>query len=154
MARSKLTQEIASKLEYYWEISSEVTLTDGDICARLGLRYNQLKNWLQTNAQVVRENGAREGISDIRARARARGITGYLQRHHALLLKAEAAGDLKTAHKILCWLEVKQFPGRFNTPPQRADPAAGGHTGVIEVPATIKDPEQWQRAAPKNSPAK
>lgn len=144
MARTKLTTELATKLEYYWQISSEITLSDEDICDRLGLPQSQLKSWLRLNASVVREDGKTERICTIRARARASTLTSYLQRHLGLLIKAENAGDIKMAHKILCWLEVKQFPNRFNTPPQRVDPGTTGETGFIEVPMTIEDRGQWQ----------
>ena len=149
MGRCKLTTEMATKLEYYWQISSEATLSDADICARIGLPYGRLRTWLETNARVVRENGQVESISVIRARARVMTLTSYLQRHHALLIKAENAGDLKVAHTILCWLEMKQFPAKYNRPPEPADDATHQY-GVIEVPATVPDAETWSKGVQKH----
>lgn len=114
MARTKLSPKIAAELEYYWRLGDEILLSDQDICTRVGVTYSQFKGWLRADAQIVRENGQREGIRSIRARARAGRLAGYLQRHHALLAAAESSGDWETAHNILCWLEAKQFPQRFN----------------------------------------
>jgi hypothetical protein len=151
MARTKLTTDLITKLEYYWQISSEITLADEDICDRLGLPYSQLKSWLRADAAVVRADGETDHICTIRARARASILSGYLQRHLGLLIKAEAAGDIKTAHKILCWLEVKQFPHRFNTPPQRVDPAPPEGTGSVEVSATIENGKVWESVVKSES---
>jgi hypothetical protein len=149
MARCKLTAEIASKLEYYWQLGSEILLSDKAICARVGITYNQLRNWLQTDAKVKRENGQIEHISAIRGRARSVTLIGYLQRHHALLLKAENANDLDMSHKILSWLEIKQFPKEFNRRPTEPPEETAHPTGVIELPATVEDAREWEQHPPR-----
>ena len=148
MARCKLTAEIASKLEYYWQLGSEITLSDAEICARIGITYNQLRNWLQTDAKVTRENGDVEHISAIRERARAQTNISYLQHLHALLVKVVNANDYNMTLKVISYLQTKQFPKKYNRPAETPDDGAN-QTGVIEVPATAPDTETWSENKPK-----
>ncbi|MCL5280643.1 MAG: hypothetical protein M1376_12140 [Planctomycetes bacterium] len=144
MAATKLTPEVVSKLEYYWQLASDVLMSDEEICARVGIKCPTLKKALQRDQKVLREDGTRESIVSLRARAKAGMIAGYLQRHFGLLLKAETAGDLRTAHQILCWLEMKQMPERFYVEPHPAQERQN-KTGYVEGPGTAPNSEQWEK---------
>jgi len=154
MGRSSLTPEIATALESYWEISGD-TLSDEQICERVivkrtrgektykeHIRFTQLRGWLQRNTKVTRESGVREGLRDIRARAKAKTKAGYLQRIVSIVMEAHVAAkdafarartakgtpyDFTAAAKLLdlagkytAWLAERQFPLDFH--PQRLQP--------------------------------
>lgn len=145
MARSTtLTEEIARSLEFYWQLAGD-TLSDEQICDRIGVRFAQLRGWLQRNIKPKRPDGSRmaEGLRDIRRRAKVRVMTGYLSKLRTAADTAEQAGDFKAAIGAWKWLLEKQFPKQYG---RRADGPQSDHeqeqTGVIRAPA-VESTEQW-----------
>jgi len=69
--KTSLTEEIAQKLEFYWQLGAD-TLSDEQICWRIGISYGQLKGWLKRDAIPVKPDGTLgpEGLRGIRARAK------------------------------------------------------------------------------------
>jgi hypothetical protein len=108
-----LTAEVAMKLEYYWQLSSELALSDREICDRIGIKFKTLQDWLYRRRRVKIGDREPERLTDIRARARVACVTSYLARMHALVMKAEAAGNLKLAARITERLMIMQFPHKF-----------------------------------------
>lgn len=66
--KSTLTLELVSKLEAYWQLSGENALTDDQICNRVGITSGQLDGWLKRRRSIVREDGTKETLRDIRTR--------------------------------------------------------------------------------------
>jgi len=50
--RTTLTGEVAAKLEYYWQLSSEIALSDREICDRIGIKFKTLQDWLYRRRKV------------------------------------------------------------------------------------------------------
>jgi len=111
--RTTLTSEIAEKLEYYWQMCSEISLSDREICDRIGIKFKTLQDWLFKRRKVRIGNREPESLPDIRARARATLVTGYLARMHSYILKAEAAGNIKLAAKITDRMMTLQLPQKY-----------------------------------------
>src|SRR5512146_1231613 len=112
MARiTTLTPEIATKLEFYWQLVGE-TMSDEQICDKVGISAGQLKGWLQRDQRPRLPDGklASDGLRDIRARAKAGVMTGYLMRLNRIADLAEASGDYGTALRHFQWLLARQFP--------------------------------------------
>jgi len=125
-----LTVEIAAALEEEWIKSGDVDLlTDREIAARVGVSDRQLANWLDRNTKVTWANGDREGLRDIRVRAKAVTKANYLTRLLRFIDRAERMGDMKTAGKLLLHLMERQFPKDFGS---RAD-----HLGAGESPTEL-----------------
>jgi len=128
--RSTLTAEIASQLEALWQLSGDNTLTDEEICGRIGISIDQLNGWLKRNRSVVRENGVREKLRHIRVRAKATTKSSYLQKLYSLAIQAENARDFRTAINAFQWLLEKQFPKDFGNR-QKTDDVDPESYGVL-----------------------
>ena len=143
--RSTLTTEIVTQLEVLWQLSGENTLTDLEICGRIGITLNQLNGWLRRNRSVVRENGEREQLRRIRTRAKATTKSSYLQKHYSLMMAAEAARDYRTAIAAVQWLLEKQFPKDFGNRP-KADDIDPDSYGVLLLGQRPDEDEWLQRS--------
>ena len=141
MGRSTLTTEIASQLEALWQLSGDNTLTDEEICGRIGISRDQLNGWLKRNRSVVRENGVREKLRHIRVRAKATTKSSYLQKLYSLAIQAENARDFRTAINSFQWLLEKQFPKNFGNR-QAKDMVEPETYGVLRV-GNKPSKEQW-----------
>jgi hypothetical protein len=114
--KTTLTTEIAEQLKTFWMIGGPETLSDDEICDRIGITEGQLRGWLQRNAKALVAWNGKEielGLRDLRTRARAQLKGGYLARLNRLATISEAEGDILTSAKIIMWLTEKQFPKDF-----------------------------------------
>lgn len=147
--KSTLTLELISKLEAYWQLSGEDSLTDDQICQRVGITSGQLDGWLKRKRPIVREDGTKENLRTVRTRARSATEIGYIQRLYGLMVKAEAAGDFKVAAQIAQWLLTKQFPRKYgnNLPAARE---GAPDTGVLIGGASMSM-DQWSELAHKHA---
>jgi len=161
MSRVTLTPEIAAALEGYWELSGTDTLTDEEICLRVGITLGQLTGWLKRNTKVEWK-GKKESLRHIRARARHKTKTSYLQRMVVIMAEAHqaaqqalrpphpgqspnyhgAAAMMKVASDQLKWLLERQFPKEFNPARMMDLDKLSGQGGVLVVPAG-KSVKQW-----------
>ncbi|MCK5607677.1 hypothetical protein KAR91_37680 [Candidatus Pacearchaeota archaeon] len=119
MAKQKrLSVKLAKELEALWELGGENTLTDAEIAARLEIGADRLRGWLYRNSKVVigvdgAGNNIKEGVRDIRTRARGQTKSSYLQRLYNITLEAERAKDYRVASSNMMWLLEKMFPKDF-----------------------------------------
>lgn len=129
-----LTQGIAKALEEHWKLSGPDTISDQEICDRIGITIDKLNGWLKRNTKVdivrmsVNEKTEEEirtvesiGLRQLRTRARAQLKIGYLARMNRLVDSAEAADRHNAAVKAQAWLLEHQFPKEFG--PGAAPPA-------------------------------
>ena len=61
------------------------------------------------------------GLYDLRARERASLEYNYMQKLDILAERAEAAGDFRTAFKIIAWILSKRLPKKFGNNPMEVD---------------------------------
>jgi hypothetical protein len=154
-----LTQDIAKRLEGYWRMSGlSNCITDEQICDIAGIRFDQLRGWLQRNRKPKATDGTygSEGLRDIRSRAKAQALASYSQWHLQLTRKAEAAGDIRTALQGVQWMMEKQFPkqfGRLAGEDAAAAPEARARSSVFLLPATMTT-EEYLRLHPPLQPEK
>ncbi len=111
MPKVTLTATIATQLEELWQLGNEHVLPDVEICQRLGIPFGKLRGWLQRNTKVVREDGTKQGLRDIRARARGVPASNYLQLLYSLAMEARAAGDRRTASENIKWIMERMYRG-------------------------------------------
>ncbi|MCL5280480.1 MAG: hypothetical protein M1376_11295 [Planctomycetes bacterium] len=144
MARITLTEEIAQKLEFYWQLAGD-TLSDLAICQRVGISFGQLRGWLRRDSKPLRRDGTSwtEGLRAIRTRAKVSTMTGYLVKLNQLAEEARAGGDFKTAVNVYCWLLERQFPDIYGNRAQPPEGEQTGKTGVMmALPKMTVD--EWQ----------
>jgi len=124
-----LTEEIAKALEEHWKLSGPNTISDQEICDRIGITLDKLNGWLKrdTKVDIVRVIGVnkktgeditkieRIGLRQLRIRARAQLKIGYLARMNRLVDSAEAASRHSAAVKAQAWLLEHQFPKDFGS---------------------------------------
>lgn len=140
-----LTENVAKELEFYWKLVGD-KLTDEDICHKVGVRFPQLRGWLQRNVKPVGPDGKPGplGLRDLRARARVTVMTGYLAELNREARDAHGAGDYRTASTIWMWLLEKQFPTKFGKLITVA--TEGPVSGVLLVGGEV-DLETWKTRA-------
>ena len=114
MAKVTLTKELAEDLSFYWQLVGD-KLTDEEICYRIGIKFGQLRGWLQRNTRPRLPDGkkGKEGLRDIRNRAKVSTMTGYLAELNRDARDAQTVGDRRTSSTIWMWLLEKQFPTKF-----------------------------------------
>lgn len=135
--KSTLKREIAEQLKTYWMIGGENTLSDAEICNRIGITENQLLGWLKRGMRTkVVWNGEEQEMTlrQLRTRARAQLKGGYLARLNSLASKAEANGDILTASKIIMWLSEKQFPKEFGVLVGKGGENEGDTVKAVRLP--------------------
>ncbi len=161
MGKQTLTPEIATSIEAYWELSGPDTLTDAEICSRVGITAKQLEGWLRRGTKVTRSGGKTESLRVIRERARAKTKLTYLQRMVVMVAEAHAAAQralnpialpgqaaatpnyngaanlFRVAFQGLQWLAERQFPLAFNL--ARMPNAGGAKKTAAEVAAEINE---------------
>jgi len=160
MSRSTLTPEKATMLESWWELSGQENLTDEDICGRAGIKFGQLRGWLQRNTKVERENGKKEGLRDIRTRAKAKGKSTYVQRLVTIIVESHTAArdalgrnDYSSAARLMdtsakwsAWLMERLYPKSFSLARMDLEEAMAG--GLLVVPGQAS-PEEWLEQSKK-----
>jgi hypothetical protein len=142
--KTTLTVQTATELEALWAMSGDDTISDQEICDRLGLTLGRLKGWLERNIRPIDGLGGRGplGLRAIRAKSRAATKIGYLGRLNRVIKKAEEIGDLRTAAGSLQWLLERQFPKDFRGQ-QKVDIEMENKHGVLVVPGMMKEGE-WE----------
>ncbi len=155
-----LTPEKATMLESWWELSGQESLTDEDICGRTGIKFGQLRGWLQRNTKVERENGKKEGLRDIRTRAKAKGKATYIQRLVTIIVESHTASkealnsrDFSSAARLMdtsakwsAWLMERLYPKSFCLSRMEMEEAIAG--GLLVVPGQTS-PEEWLEQSKK-----
>ena len=141
MPKVTLTATIATQFEALWQLGNEDVLPDVEICQRLGIPFGKLRGWLQRNTKVIREDGTREGLREIRARARGVPASNYLQLLYSLSMEARAAGDLRTASENIKWLMERMYPHRWGRLVKERLEDSDGY-GVLKVEAKL-DNKAW-----------
>lgn len=148
-----LTTEIAIKLANGWRLH----IGDKDLCSLVGITYGQLRGWLQENTQVTIVRSVRcmshngvplkdeqgndsisriietVGLYDLRARERASLEYNYMQKLDILAERAEAAGDFRTAFKIIAWILSKRLPKKFGNNPIEVNVNTENRPTFIEI---------------------
>jgi len=99
-----LNDELIKKLEAFWSLSDERTMSDKEIADALSIEYKRLEKWLTRNVK---------NLVGIRARARGKVKAGYLSRLNRLAIKAEATGKFLDSAKICFFLLERQFPKEY-----------------------------------------
>ncbi len=145
---STLTAELAYQLEFYWQLAGN-TLSDEEICSKVGISFGQLRGWLQRNVKPKTLGGQRgtEGLRDIRARAKVSTMTGYLSKLVQIAEKAEANQDYAVASSNYTWLLEKQFPTVYgHLADKQTEEQLKGTTGVLDRNPVPEDQQQKQKA--------
>lgn len=136
--RASLTIQTAETLEFHWQLVGD-KMTDEQVCDKAGISFGQLRGWLQRNTRPIGPDGKEQavGLRDIRARAKAAVMVGYLVDLHRDLRDARAVGNHKVTTNVLMWLLEKHFPTQFgNRIETEADKQKQQATGVIISPGT------------------
>lgn len=157
---TSLTPKVAKLLEEHWKLSGPDTLSDKEICDRIGITINKLNGWLKRNTKVdlikvigvdketgqTKSRKERIGLRHLRTRARAQLKIGYLARMNKIVEEAASDGKHNASFRALEWLLEHQFPKEFGT---KAEPPSTEKPKLIRMP--LKPPSGKKKINHKNS---